>query len=112
MVSVRNSRLNKGWAIDKCDPCRVIEFRGTHMNGLSLVGRAAAFAVMVNLTPAAAQPMAAGDDAARAVAPSAYAIPQTADMSSPFMTGTPHWEWTYRYAGRHARYEGQWVLVR
>ena len=27
-------------------------------------------------------------------------------------TGTPHYEWQYGYVGRHARYQGHWVLVR
>ena len=27
-------------------------------------------------------------------------------------TAAPHWEWQYHYVGRHARYEGYWVLVR
>ena len=28
------------------------------------------------------------------------------------VTGSPHYEWQYHYVGRHARYEGHWVLVR
>jgi hypothetical protein len=31
-----------------------------------------------------------------------------------FSTGgaPPHYEWQYHYTGRHARFEGHWVLVR
>ena len=76
------------------------------MNSLSIGIRALAFAAAVNLTPAAAQTAAAANNPAHIEAQAAYAAPaQNA-------TGTPHWEWQYHYAGRHARYEGHWVLVR
>jgi hypothetical protein len=27
-------------------------------------------------------------------------------------SAAPHYEWQYHYVGRHARFEGHWVLVR
>ena len=76
------------------------------MNSMSLAIRALAFAAAINLTPAAARTtipeIATGSS-----------VPQAAHLApAQPATGTPHWEWQYHYAGRHARYEGHWVLVR
>jgi hypothetical protein len=38
-------------------------------------------------------------------ASSGNTVPQTA------ATAAPHYEWQYGYVGRHARYQGHWVLV-
>jgi hypothetical protein len=71
------------------------------MTSFSLLARAAAFAAGVNLSPAAAQSIAADNNAAT--------LPQTS-YAAPAQNaaGTPHWEWQYHYVGRHARYEGHW----
>ena len=53
----------------------------------------------LSLRPAAAQQGAAAG----------YATDHTATADS---TRAPHYEWQYHYVGRHARYEGRWVLVR
>jgi hypothetical protein len=76
------------------------------MTGLSIAARALAFAVGVNLTPAAAQITASDSNGGSTVPQAAYGAPLQA------ATGAPHWEWQYHYVGRHARYEGYWVLVR
>ena len=75
------------------------------MTGLSIAARALAFAVGVNLTPAAAQITAFDSNGGSTVQQAAYGAMQAA-------TGAPHWEWQYHYVGHHARYEGHWVLVR
>lgn len=77
------------------------------MIGLSITARALAFAIGVNLTPAAAQTAHAANN------PGSQQRPQTTYAApAQNVTGTPHWEWQYHYVGRHARYEGHWVLVR
>jgi hypothetical protein len=76
------------------------------MTGLSIAARALAFAVGVNLTPVAAQTTTSDSNPGSAVPQTAYAVP------SQNTAATPHWEWQYHYVGRHARYEGYWVLVR
>ena len=76
------------------------------MTGLSIAARALAFAVGVNLTLAAAQTTGSDNNTGSAVPQTAYAAPSQNAMA------TPHWEWQYHYVGRHARYEGHWVLVR
>ena len=76
------------------------------MNSFILAGRAIAFAAAANLTPAAAQTQAVPNDLGSQQAQTTYAAP------AQNVTGTPHWEWQYHYVGRHARYEGHWVLVR
>jgi len=76
------------------------------MQSMSLAIRTLAFAAAVNLTPAAAQTPAAQNNAGTN-------LPQTAyGAASQHATGAAHWEWQYHYGGRHARYEGHWVLVR
>ena len=76
------------------------------MNSMSLAIRAVAFAAAVNLTPAAAQTAAPQNATSTNLPQTAYAA------ASQQATGAAHWEWQYHYAGRHARYEGHWVLVR
>ena len=76
------------------------------MTGPSIAARALAFAVGVNLTPAAAQTAGSDNNTGSAVPQTAYAVP------SQNTAAAPHWEWQYHYVGRHARYEGHWVLVR
>jgi hypothetical protein len=53
----------------------------------------------INLSPAAA----AGS--VNATSPN---LPRAGSAATP----TPHYEWQYHYAGRHARLLGHWVLVR
>lgn len=38
------------------------------------------------------------------------AVPQVASVAQ--AAASPHWEWQYGYVGHHARFAGQWVLVR
>ena len=76
------------------------------MKRLSLAARAVTFAVAVSLPPAAAQTTAPESSRGSTVPQTAYAAP------SQYAIGTAHWEWQYHYGGRHARYEGHWVLVR
>lgn len=54
-------------------------------------------------SPAIPGPRANG----RTVAPGILNLP--ADLSTPAIK--PHYEWQYHYAGRHAHWEGQWILV-
>jgi|HubBroStandDraft_6_1064221.scaffolds.fasta_scaffold6917614_1 hypothetical protein len=70
------------------------------MKTLLLIATAAAFAVVVGLSPASAtEPKPSGSNTPPAVGSTA--------------TRTPHYEWQYHYAGRQpARWEGHWVLVR
>lgn len=76
------------------------------MKSIPLAIGALAFAAAVNLTPAAAQTAAPENH-------TGYNVARTADgATSQTAIGTPHWQWQYHYAGRHARYEGHWVLVR
>jgi hypothetical protein len=75
------------------------------MNGMSLAIRALVFAAAVNLTPAAAQTAAPQNN-------TGTNLPRAAQAAALQNAGAPHWEWQYHYAGRHARYEGHWVLVR
>ena len=60
------------------------------MTSFSLLARAAAFAAGVNLSPAAAQSIAADNNAAT--------LPQTS-YAAPAQNaaGTPHWEWQWPY---------------
>jgi len=76
------------------------------MNSLSILARTVAFTAAINLTPAAAQTLAAGGNTVSNLPRTAYAAP------AQNTTGAPHWEWQYHYVGHHARYEGHWVLVR
>lgn len=67
-----------------------------------LLASAVALTVGSSLSPAFAEgPRPSGHDD---FPPSAYNLVQ------PSQAG--HWDWQYHYAGRHNRYEGQWVWVR
>ena len=70
------------------------------MKSLLLAVIAVAFAAAANPSPASA---------AKLLAPTPGEL-----FSQPTgtMTGSAHYEWQYHYVGRHARYEGHWVLVR
>ena len=73
-----------------------IEFRRAHMKSLLIAAAAVAFMAVANPSSASA---------AKLLAP-------TPGQVFSQSTRAPHYEWQYHYVGRHARYEGQWVLVR
>jgi hypothetical protein len=75
------------------------------MKSLLLAATAVLFAATVNLSAAAA---------AKLLAPTpGQLFPEIGDgEATGTAVATPHYEWQYRYVGRHARYEGHWVLVR
>jgi hypothetical protein len=71
----------------------------------ALWGRAAALAVVAaaNLSPVMAQgPRPSGSGATGFL--SLPVDPAAANIAS-------HYEWQYHYAGRHAHWEGHWVLI-
>jgi hypothetical protein len=73
------------------------------MNALWRSTATLAVAATLSLSPAMAQgPRPSGSGAAGLLSPPVD--PAAAQI-------TPHYEWQYHYAGRHAHWEGQWVLV-
>jgi hypothetical protein len=70
------------------------------MRILLLVATAMVLAASVNLSPASAANLLPPTQA------------QVVSQPTGTATGSPHYEWQYHYVGRHARYEGHWVLVR
>lgn len=76
------------------------------MKTLSLAA-ALTLAAAVNVSPASATQSPIYGNAAVAAVQQAPAY-KVSGIAGP----TPHYEWQYHYVGRHARYEGHWVLVR
>jgi len=70
------------------------------MKSVLLAAAAVPFVAAANLSPASA---------AKLLAPTPG---QVFSQPTGTVTGSPHYEWQYHYVGRHARYEGYWVLVR
>ncbi len=70
------------------------------MKSLLAAATGVIFVAAASLTPASA---------AKLLAPTPA---QIFSQSTATATGSPHYEWQYRYVGRHPRYEGHWVLVR
>jgi len=74
------------------------------MKSLALGATTLALAALTSLSPAMADgPRASGGN-------TWHGMSQPPDAN--LVAASPHYELQYHYAGRHARWLGQWVLVR
>ena len=101
-LRVSCSWVNRGWSTGSND----IDVNRTEVRMNAFWRSAATLAILAAVTPTAAMaqgPRPSGSGAAGFV--NVPVDPATAKI-------VPHYEWQYHYAGRHAHWEGHWVLVK